>query len=610
MSRLSIVTKSNAEQTVEELYKDLERRVSASPPALCPVDLAASFLHFCHAQSCGKCVPCRIGLGQLESLLGQVLDGTADESVLPVIEKTAESIYYSADCAIGSEAALMVLKGVKGFRDDYLEHIRHGRCSCTQSQPVPCVAGCPAHVDIPGYIGLIHEGRYDDAVNLIRKDNPLPAVCGMICEHPCEERCRRTMVDYPLNIRGLKRYAVEHEGTVQAPKRMEPTGKKVAVIGGGPGGLTAAYYLSIMGHDVTVYEQRKQLGGMLRYGIPAYRLPREILDKEIEDLKLAGFKAVTEVSVGNDISIEELKKQNDALFISIGAHTDMKLGIEGEDAEGVVSAVEMLRAIGDNDYPDFSGLDIVVIGGGNVAMDVARSAVRCHAKTVNVAYRRRKIDMTALPEEVEGAIADGCEILEMDAPLRIEKTADGKVAALWIQPQIAGPVKWGRPTPVAASAEPVRIPCDMVLVAIGQGIDSGKFDEFGLPTRRGRIGATDECDIKGFDGIFSGGDCVTGPATVIRAIAAGKTAAANIDEYLGFRHEITTEIEFPGIRFDDHKPLGRINMKERPAAERRNDFKLMECPMSDEEACQESGRCLHCDHFGYGIFKGGRVTKW
>ena len=610
MSRLSIVTQTNADQTVEELYKDLERRVTASQPGLCPVDLALSFLHFCHAQSCGKCVPCRVGLGQLEKLLSQVLDGSATENTLTVIEKTAESIYYSADCAIGSEAALMVLKGVKGFREDYLEHIQHGRCLNVQNQPVPCVSECPAHVDIPGYIALIHEGRYADAVKLIRKDNPMPAACGMICEHPCEVRCRRTMVDAPLNIRGLKRYAVEHEGLVEAPQRMEDTGKKVAVIGGGPAGLSAAYYLSIMGHQVTVYEQRKQLGGMLRYGIPAYRLPREILDKEIEDMKKAGFETITGVSIGTDISIQDLVDKNDAVFVAIGAHTDMKLGIEGEDAIGVMSAVEMLRAIGDGDYPNFEGEDIVVIGGGNVAMDVARSAIRCKAKTVNIAYRRRKADMTALPEEVEGAIADGCEILQMDAPIRIEKDENGKVAALWVKPQIAGPIKWGRPAPMPAAGEPVRLPCQRVLVAIGQGIDSQSFGDFGLPIQRGRISAFNTADIKGAEGIFAGGDCVTGPATVIRAIAAGKVAAANIDEYLGFFHEIEAGISFPNVHFDDHKPLGRVDMKERPAAERRLDFKLMECPMSDEEACQESGRCLRCDHFGYGIFKGGRVAKW
>lgn len=610
MSRLTIITKNEAQQTVEELYKDLERRIQASQPGLCPVDLALSFLHLCHAQSCGKCTPCRVGLGRLKDLLEKVLNGNGDESTVDLIEETAESIYLSSDCAIGFEAARMVLKGVRGFRDDYLEHVKHGRCLNTMKQPVPCVAECPSHVDIPGYIALIHEGRYADAVNLIRKDNPLPAVCGMICEHPCEVRCRRTMVDDPINIRGLKRYAVEHEGEAVLPKNAEATGKKVAVIGGGPSGLTCAYFLSQMGHSVTVYEQRDKLGGMLRYGIPSYRLPREILDKEIEVMMLTGFKAKTNVSVGKDIDVATLRKEYDAIYIAIGAHTDKKIGIEGEDAKGVISAVEMLRAIGDDIMPDFKDQDIVVVGGGNVAMDVARSAIRLGAKSVRIAYRRRKIDMTALPEEVEGAIADGCEVMELSAPIRIEKDKDGKVAALWVKPQIVGPIKWGRPAPVDSEKPEVRVRCDKVLVAIGQGIVSRQFGDYGMPIKRGAIEALDTGAIENFDGIFSGGDCVTGPATVIRAIAGGKVAASNIDEYLGFNHPITTDIVLPFARFDDHDPMGRINMAERPADERRHDFKCMEICMSDDEAHQESSRCLRCDHFGYGVFKGGREIKW
>lgn len=235
MSRLSIITQNKAQATVEELYKDVERRISASPSGLCPVDMASSFLKMCHAQSCGKCVPCRIGLGQLEKLLDDVLDGNATLDTIDLIEKTAESIYFSADCAIGYEAANMVLKGIRGFRDDFVEHIEHGRCKCALNQPVPCVAQCPAGVDIPGYISLVEAGRNADAVRLIRKDNPLPAVCGLICEHPCEVRCRRSMMDASINIRGLKRFAVEHAGSVPVPKPLPPTGKKVAVIGGGPG---------------------------------------------------------------------------------------------------------------------------------------------------------------------------------------------------------------------------------------------------------------------------------------------------------------------------------------------------------------------------------------
>ena len=228
MSRLSIITQNKAQATVEELYKDVERRLSASPSGLCPVDVASSFLKMCHAQSCGKCVPCRIGLGQLEKLLDDVLDGNATLDTIDLIEKTAESIYFSADCAIGYEAANMVLKGIRGFRDDFVEHIEHGRCKCALNQPVPCVAQCPAGVDIPGYISLVEAGRNADAVRLIRKDNPLPAVCGLICEHPCEVRCRRSMMDASINIRGLKRFAVEHAGSVPVPKPLPPTGKKVA----------------------------------------------------------------------------------------------------------------------------------------------------------------------------------------------------------------------------------------------------------------------------------------------------------------------------------------------------------------------------------------------
>ena len=271
----------------------------------------------------------------------------------------------------------------------------------------------------------------------------------------------------------------------------------------------------------------------------------------------------------------------------------------------------MLRAIGDNEMPDYNGLDVVVVGGGNVAMDVARSAVRLGAKSVKVIYRRRKQDMTALAEEIEGAIADRVEIVDLHAPVRIEKGSDGKVKSLVAQPQLIGAIENGRPTVSAADTSEVEFNCDKVIVAIGQGIDSNKLEREGIKIERGgRIGALDTSDIEGADGVFAGGDCVTGPATVIKAIAGGKVAAANIDEYLGFHHEIKTDIELPRVRFSDHEPCGRVNMRELPAEERIKDFSLMEVCMSDQEACQESGRCLHCDHFGYAAFREGRSVKW
>ena len=612
MSRLSIITQNKAQATVEELYKDLERRISASPPGLCPVDLASSFLKLCHAQSCGKCVPCRVGLGQLQKLMEQVLDGQADLSVIDLIEKTARNIFYSADCAIGYEAARMVLKGIRGFRDDFEEHILRGRCKFELNQPVPCVSQCPAGVDIPGYVALVAEGRYGDAVRLIRKDNPLPAVCGLICEHPCEVRCRRTMVDDPVNIRGLKRFAVDHAGDVPLPVPAVATGKKVAVIGGGPGGISAAYYLTLMGHEVTIFEQRKKLGGMLRYGIPNYRLPREELDREINHLLSLGIHVKTEVTVGEDPNIADLREEYDAVYIAIGAHIDRKIGIEGEEAQGVISAVELLREIGDDEMPDFTGKEIVVIGGGNVAMDVARSAVRLGAKRVRIAYRRRRVDMTAMEEEIEGAIEEGCELLDLHAPLRIEVDDQGRAAALWVQPQIIGPMKHGRPVPMVSTKAPVRLGCDIVIVAIGQGIESKEFEKQGIPVKRGVIEAMSWSGVKTKDitGVFAGGDCVTGPATVIRAIAAGKVAAANIDEFLGYNHVISADVEIPRVRLDDNRSCARVNMKVRQASERIKDFELIEEGMTCEEACLEARRCIRCDHFGFGILKGGRIEKW
>jgi len=610
MSRLSIITKDKAQATVESLYKDLERRIVASPPGLCPIDLASSFLKMCHAQTCGKCVPCRIGLGQLQNLLDDVLDGKATLETIDLIEKTAKTIYYSADCAIGYEAANMVLKGIEGFRDDYEEHILRHRCTFELYQPVPCVALCPAGVDIPGYIALISEGRYADAIKLIRKDNPLPAVCAYVCEHPCENRCRRNMIDDAINIRGLKRFAVDNAGDVPVPQRAESTGKKVAIIGGGPSGLSAAYYLSIMGHDVEIFEQRKKLGGMLRYGIPNYRLPREILDKEIDTILSTGVRVHTGITVGKDITIDELKDKFDAIYIAIGAHAGKMMDIEGQDAEGVTSAVELLRQIGDEEYPDLRGKKVVVVGGGNVAIDAARSAVRLGAEKVTIVYRRRKVDMPAMVEEVEGAIAEGVEVLDLYTPVKVEKDENNHVKALWVQSQIVGPIQGGRPKPVNANADMEKIECDMIISAIGQGIESKEFEKEGIPVTKGVIEALNTGDVKNIPGVYAGGDCVSGPATVIRAIAAGKVAAANIDEYLGYNHIITTDVKIPNPRLSDRLPCGRVTMRERDSYNRTKDFDLIEMGMTCQEADQESRRCLRCDHFGFGVFKGGRVEKW
>ena len=593
MSRLSIETPGRAQNVLDGLHRDMERRIGASAYGLCPVDMSLNYLRLCHAQTCGKCVPCRIGLGQLEVLIEQVLDRTATMETINIIERTAKVIADSAGCAIGYEAAYMVLKGIRGFREDYEEHVQHGRCISALSYPVPCVSACPAHVDVPGYVALVNEGKYEEAVRLIRKDNPFPSACAYVCVHSCEAHCRRAMVDDAINICGLKRFAVDNAKAEPAKILYEKTGKTVGIIGGGPGGLTAAYYLAQMGHKVTVYEQRPKLGGMLRYGIPDYRLPQEVLERDIEHILTTGINVITDVSIGRDVTMEDIQKSYDAVYISIGAHNDKKLGIEGEDAENVVSAVSLLRRIHEGNAPDFTGKRICVIGGGNVSMDATRTAKRLGAESVTCVYRRRVDDMTALAEEIEEAMAEGCQILPLQAPARIEKDAEGKVAALWTVPQIIGPYgKDGRPKPIPADVPEFRIACDYVIVAIGQAIDARPFEAIGIKTFKGMIQAEDTSSVADVDNVFAGGDAVSGPATVIRAVAAGKVAAANIDAYLGFEHKIKTDVVVPPAHLTNAPPCGRVNLKSHCAPDCKGNFDLVVEGMSRKEADQESERCL------------------
>lgn len=611
MERLKIESAGSEQIALNGLYRTLGRRIEASPAGICPIDAVRNMIRISHSQSCGKCTPCREGLGALESMMGQVLEGSADESILEAIERTAKNIYATADCVIGTEAAKMALTSIRDFREDYLTHIREGRCSCGIGNAISCTAVCPAHVDVPGYIALIQEGRYEDAVKLIRKDNPFPSVCGYVCEHPCESHCRRRMVDDAVNICGLKRFAVDNAGEMSTPSAEPSTGKKVAIIGGGPAGLTAAYYLALMGHEPMVYEQRTKLGGMLRYGIPDYRLPQTVLDKDIQYILDSGVKAQCDVSIGKDITLDELKAQYDAVYISIGAHEDKKLGIEGEDSKNVVSAVQLLRAAGEGKAESLTGKRVVVIGGGNVAMDATRTALRLGADRVTCVYRRRIEDMTALPEEVRDAQAEGAKMMILHAPDRIEANEKGEAAALWAMPQMVSTIGADGRTSVKKADKPaVRIPCDYIIVAIGQAVSLKHFEQSGIITKRGAIVTKPSGFIEGSGNVFAGGDAVSGPATVIRAVAAGKVAADNIDEFLGYSHRISTDVEIPEAKLSPAPPCGRVNLNVRDFEKIEGNFEIVAEGMSEQEAKQECSRCLRCDCFGYSKFRGGRNEKW
>lgn len=610
MSRLEFTAPERAQVVMDGLYRDLERRIESSPPGLCPVDMTRAFLEMCHTHTCGKCTPCRIGLWELKTLMTDVMNGEATMETLDLIEDLADSIVKSADCAIGYEAAAMVLKSLHGAREDYEEHVRQGRCTCQYKNPVPCVSLCPANVDIPGYVSLVGEGRYADAIRLIRKDNPFPTTCGFICEHPCEAKCRRNIIDDAINIRGLKRMAADFAGEVDPPACSEPTGKKVAIVGGGPGGLSAAYFLQLMGHQTTVFEMLPKLGGMLRYGIPNYRLPKDRLDDDINAILKTGVEVIHGKRIGQDMTIESLRKDYDAVLITIGASTDKKLGIDGEDGEGVISAVQFLRDVGKDQGIDLTGQEVAVVGGGNVSMDAVRTAVRLGAKKVSIVYRRRVSDMTALPAEIEGAVAEGVELRTLMAPSRIAKDENGRVSGLYVTPQMISTIKDGRASVKATGGDEVLIPCQTLIVAIGQNIETELVSESGVPVSRGKIQIEKFGGFEGMPGVFAGGDCASGPATVIRAIAAAKVVAANIDEYLGYHHEISVDVEIPEARLGDRPPCGRVELTEREAGERAHDFCGVENCMNEAEAKQEAARCLRCDHFGYGIFKGGREILW
>lgn len=612
MGRLTVEPTAKADGQMGEFVEAFARRVEAMPPGQCPVGMMLGQLQASMAQTCGKCTPCAQGMPKIAALLRDVAEFRATEATVGEIRAKATLLRDTADCAVGWQAGQMVLEGLDAFADEFASHVEAGTCAPGTRQTVPCVTLCPAHVNVPAYIALAEEGRFAEAVKMIRKDNPFPTACALVCEHPCEERCRRTMVDAPVNIRGIKKYIVDTVAadTVETPAPLPSTGKRVAVVGAGPSGLTCAYFLALMGHEVVVHEARKKLGGMMRYGIPAYRFPRERLDEDIRAILGAGSIEVKTECAVDAAEMAKLAGWYDAVYVAIGAQGGKTLALEGADAEGVMSAVDLLGVIGDGEHPDFTGKKVVVIGGGNVAMDCARTSVRLGAESVTVAYRRRLEDMTALPAEVESAIAEGVEMMCLQAPERIEVDAEGRAAALVCQPQRIGAVKRGRPAPVAADKPELRLEADIVLIAVGQAIESAPFEEYGMEADRTYFVADQYLRAMGQEGVFVGGDCQWGPKTVIMAIAAGKTAAANIDHELGFHHELDCGAAVPPARPNDRTAYGRVQVAERPACERKHDFEGVEVPMTDEEAAQECRRCLRCDVYGIGALTGRGLETW
>jgi NADH-quinone oxidoreductase subunit F len=565
----------------------------------CMVDMTKFFLTFTQAESCGKCIPCRWGTKQMLDILEDITNGRGRPDDIELLQELAESVKDNSLCGLGQTAPNPVLTSIRYFRDEYEEHIKKHHCPaavCKGLVKAPCSHICPAGIDVPRYIRFISEGKYDQALAVIREKIPFPSICGHVCPHPCETKCRRGQVDEAIAIRALKRFAAEKgNGVWKAKSKMAAsTGKRVAIIGSGPAGLTGAYYLAKRGHAVTVFETLPEPGGMMRYGIPEYRLPREVLAEEIGEIKSVGVDIRTNTRIS---SVDELFEHGyHAIFVAIGAHQGAKLRIEGEDSPEVMEGVSFLREINLGNKVRV-GDRIAVIGGGNVAIDASRSALRLGAKEATIIYRRTRDEMPASEEEIEEALLEGVKIEFLAAPIRIERKND-MVELTCIRMELGAVDESGRRRPVPIEGNEFSLPFDTVIAAIGQVPDAP--EKFGLPLERGNtIQVDDDTLATTREGVFAGGDAVTGPATVIEAIATGRRAAVSMDKYLGgsgiIDEELASTEEIETLPELEEGERHRISIPTLTLSKRLCSFAEVELGLGEEMAIEEAKRCLRCD---------------
>ncbi len=564
----------------------------------CMVNIAKYFLEFTQDESCGKCVPCRVGTRHMLDILKRICSGEGKMEDLDELEALAGHIMSASLCGLGTSAPNPVLTTLRYFREEYEEHIKHKHCRaavCEDLVDAPCSHTCPAQVNVPQYVGLIAEGKLDSAVDVIRRRNPFVSVCGRVCDHPCQSRCRRAELDDPIAIRALKRYAVDNAVGL-SPTIAPPTSgdAEVAIIGAGPCGLSCAYFLAVMGRQSVVFEKQPVAGGMLALGIPEYRLPKETLQRDIDFIVRHGVELRTDTTVG---SVDQLKEEGyRAIFMATGAQEGRAMGIVGEELEGVVDSLEFLRARGLGKNPE-CGKRIAVIGGGNAAIDAARSAVRLGAEKVLILYRRTREEMPAYDEEIEDALLEGVELHELVAPSRVVGE-NGKVQGIeLIRMELGRPDDSGRRRPVPIEGSEFVVECDMVLPAIGQraSIESAG----GLEITPWKTVVNDEMTLAtSQEGVFSGGDVNNGGSTVIKAIADGQRAALSIDRYLGGPGILPPDITMSLHRASDEELENAPPQAKEPMlalAERLSDFREVVHGFGHEGACAEANRCLRCD---------------
>jgi NADH-quinone oxidoreductase subunit F len=579
---------------------------------MCAVDMARFFMDFCQDESCGKCTPCREGTKRMLEILTNITQGRGKESDLELLEQMASIIKDASLCGLGQTAPNPVLSTLRYFRDEYEEHIREGKCRaavCSALFKSPCQHTCPIEMDIPAYIALIRAERFEDAYKVLLRTNPFPSVCGRVCDHKCQSKCRRGKMDEPIAIKFLKRFITDNAPRPKIELAPVTRKEKIAVVGAGPSGLTAARDLAQRGYKVTVFEELSTPGGMLRWAIPAYRLPRNILDSEIDDVRALGVEIKCNTRVGKDISFEKVSKEFDYVYLAPGAHKSQKMGVEGEDLSGVYGGVEFLRDFNDNEAAWMKGEKklgnkVAVIGGGNSAIDAARCAARMGAD-VTILYRRLRQDMPAAIEEIVAAEHEGIKIEYLVAPTKVVG-ANGKVTGITCERMKLGDFdKSGRKRPLAIKGSEFTLSVDAVIAAIGQvpdlsfipkesSVKVNKWDTFDLAW--GSKSRTTDARF------YAGGDAVTGPDTVIGAIAAGHQAAEDIDAAIRTKngeppYEVPPEekIAIPFLIDEDSQEAPQTRMPEAGAALRKLSFLEVELGFTKEDAIKEAMRCLRCD---------------
>jgi NADH-quinone oxidoreductase subunit F len=575
----------------------------------CMVDVARFFIEFTHSESCGKCVPCRVGLDKALRILNRLTEGTATLADLDSLDELCRMVRDTSLCGLGQSAPNPVLTTLRHFRHEFEDHIRVKRCRagvCEDLAVSPCENSCPIHMNIPRFLQLYKEGKLEDAFLSVILDNPLPASTGRVCQHPCEDRCRRSAVDEAVNMRDVHRIIADAvlltdrfgpmvERLIALKK--EPTGREVAVVGAGPAGLTCAYYLALLGHAVTVYDARPEAGGMLRYALPEYRLPKAVLAKELELIERVGVRFQLGSPVGEGTGLNDLAHQYDAVFLAVGTWKEAHVQLPGAEVAGVLHALPFLEGVARDEKPPL-GRRVVVIGGGNAAIDSARSARRLGSE-VTVIYRRERKDMPAIPDEIEAAEHEGVQFVFLATPHRIVGDKQGAVKAIEVVKTKLGEFDTsGRRRPVPTD-EVVRVDCDSVILAVGEKVDPEFAKTSGLKIKDAGTVEADRYSMEtSRERFYAGGDLVTGASNVSRAMRYGRQAARKIDKKLmGVKR---VDSLWPAFDYAMEPPERQSESpRQVPAevapAERVKSSAEVSLGLVPAAALEETARCLRCD---------------